>query len=624
MTPRESTLGPEKRRPSTAAWLVLFILIYSAAWMSVRPPLDLRSDRGRSAYEAALRVQSHWGDPERRASLPAAARTIAPELAPLSLVASAVWMELDATGPDAAAVPSFLGHVLLIFAAFSAGRRIFGEREGLAAALLALLLPGAWAQTAFEPGPLLTAALGMGLLACALDRGSVAVGAGLWRRSLPAGILTGLSLAADAPVFFIVLVPAVSELVRAARRGDAADFARRFRVLSLAGAVAALTVVLLLPGGQSGLVRPGEGQSLLRQPGAWAGATLFETVQIFGVPLLAVLAGIGLWKRAHWGRRPALEVRDEGLRRGTSGSALEGAAGLAAAVALAPPRAAAMLLASAAILLLAPALVAAASDRRRFPMPLFVPLLVLAGLAAFVGRTASGAGESYAAAQSIVDHLFRTAPGLCATGSPVIRPTDRVSNRIAPYVVLAGRERGIDFRVNASEDGETLPTDFVIAESYLPGERYSVHATERVETSSAVVLFPSRPTLHGEQVRFLYAEFSTLEAAPGDTIEARVHWRVLKDVETGVRFFFHLFTGEVDPIPFDAPFEYRPPGSVTITECRIRIPDDLPPGRYSFGFGLWNQDAGEYLWLRDRIRPRHRPSETLHVVPHAAPSGVGL
>jgi hypothetical protein len=135
----------------------------------------------------------------------------------------------------------------------------------------------------------------------------------------------------------------------------------------------------------------------------------------------------------------------------------------------------------------------------------------------------------------------------------------------------------------------------------------------------------------GDAVALDRVAVERLHARPGDYLTVQLFWRALRPVERDYAAFVHVVSAEPRVVaqhdtpvvatrwPLGQPVQYYHP---------MRLPADLPPGRYSFEVGLYLPEQPLERLTPSRAPPRGYPAPDprnvavvaeLDVQPNAAP-----
>jgi hypothetical protein len=93
------------------------------------------------------------------------------------------------------------------------------------------------------------------------------------------------------------------------------------------------------------------------------------------------------------------------------------------------------------------------------------------------------------------------------------------------------------------------------------------------------------------------------EVSAGDSLQARLHWRVEAEFDQNYTAFIHLIGpdgalyGQVDQTPGAGAFPTTGwlPGEYIADEYNIPLAAEAPPGEYQLEIGLYNPDTGQRL-----------------------------
>lgn len=116
---------------------------------------------------------------------------------------------------------------------------------------------------------------------------------------------------------------------------------------------------------------------------------------------------------------------------------------------------------------------------------------------------------------------------------------------------------------------------------------------------------PTQPvnTQFGPAIQFMGFDLPTPAVAPGDTLALNLYWQALDDPGQNYRAFAHLTGGatlwsQQDDTPAcRLPTSIWRAGQRSLGQFRLRIPPDMPPGRYPLIIGLYQADTLERLQI---------------------------
>jgi mannosyltransferase len=130
-----------------------------------------------------------------------------------------------------------------------------------------------------------------------------------------------------------------------------------------------------------------------------------------------------------------------------------------------------------------------------------------------------------------------------------------------------------------------------------------------VQITTQARLFERPPIQHqfqavvGDQTAFLGYDLEGDAARAGDTLELVLYWQALKETESSYTVFVHLLDadGQIRAQGDELPCEGARlttgwlQGEVVIDRHKMALPDEIPPGRYSLIWGMYDATTGVRL-----------------------------
>jgi predicted Ser/Thr protein kinase len=153
----------------------------------------------------------------------------------------------------------------------------------------------------------------------------------------------------------------------------------------------------------------------------------------------------------------------------------------------------------------------------------------------------------------------------------------------------------------------TQPEGLVLSQVPESGATVRVGDTVTLTVSGGVdILIPLEVNL-ADQVMLKSAELRQKTFRPGGVIAVTLRWRALRSIEANYRVFVHLQDlngphsapvahGDADPI---IPISRWRPGEEVVDPHQVKVPDDLPAGRYQLRVGMYSPGSGSRLSVVD-------------------------
>ncbi|MGQ9683561.1 MAG: hypothetical protein ACUVX9_13560 [Anaerolineae bacterium] len=129
--------------------------------------------------------------------------------------------------------------------------------------------------------------------------------------------------------------------------------------------------------------------------------------------------------------------------------------------------------------------------------------------------------------------------------------------------------------------------------------------------------------LYGDSIHLCGYRVSALQAHPGDRIRVSLYWQSFQTRPLQLNSYVHLL-GEADNVatgnrmwaqsdkqlPAELPMNLWDPGQVYEDVYDLFVPASAPPGDYQVLVGLWRQDTGERLAIRQTDTPAQLSSDS--------------
>ncbi|HHS98579.1 MAG TPA: hypothetical protein ENK08_11940 [Chloroflexi bacterium] len=114
----------------------------------------------------------------------------------------------------------------------------------------------------------------------------------------------------------------------------------------------------------------------------------------------------------------------------------------------------------------------------------------------------------------------------------------------------------------------------------------------------------------GDRLRLLGFDLPARVGRPGGVISVTLYWQASAATDSGAKVFLHLYDADGNLVSQSdgwAYYDTRPPytwwpGEVVADPRRLTLPEDLEPGRYSIGVGLYTPDAPRLPAYREGVR----------------------
>jgi hypothetical protein len=162
-------------------------------------------------------------------------------------------------------------------------------------------------------------------------------------------------------------------------------------------------------------------------------------------------------------------------------------------------------------------------------------------------------------------------------------------------------------RVVVEKVWSTQPEGLVLSQVPEAGATVRVGDGVTLTVSGGVdILIPLEVNL-ADLVMLKSAELRQKTFRPGSVVAVTLRWRALRSIDTNYRVFVHLQDsngphsapvahGDADPM---IPTSRWRPGEEVVDPHQVKIPDDLPSGRYQLRVGMYVPGSGNRLAVVD-------------------------
>ncbi len=177
----------------------------------------------------------------------------------------------------------------------------------------------------------------------------------------------------------------------------------------------------------------------------------------------------------------------------------------------------------------------------------------------------------------------------------------KLSTLTQPDTILEGRYQ---LRIPKDTEAGAYRLDLMVPHTSVPAVMLGrTHVTVLTRTFSAPAISHTSNADFGEQIRLLgYDVVGHIQA--GQTLEVRLYWQSLQDVEIDYTVFVHLLDAangqlfaQIDEAPRNNtyPTSLWMEGEIVVDPHILTLPDSLPQGPYALRVGFYVPEIGAYL-----------------------------